>query len=212
MLEEPKKWAQARMAPQTWERLRRWAGSTAVSLGQTGAALQRWTSVGSEHVTSARAARMEPWRLVAAIFVVLIVSLLMSPLPTSMAMSVVPLVFLLCVGFCTSMADWVGGVAATITALICMDLIFFGAAGELDAFSTAPLMVVMLAFVLVAVGSIVLIERMKYDRANARLEAASLRAANTALSAVEIAAAQRPLETAKPTSMCFPPSSLRWPE
>ncbi|HYJ12775.1 MAG TPA: ATP-binding protein, partial [Thermomicrobiales bacterium] len=165
---------------------------SAVSLGETSAALQRWTSVGSEHVTSATAARLEPWRLVAAVFFLLVVSLLMSPLPAPMANSVVPLVFLLCVGFCTSMADWVGGVAAAITALICMDLIFFGETGRLDSFGSTTLTVVMLAFVLVATGSIVLIERMKYDRANARLEAASLRAANTALSAVEIAAAQRP--------------------
>lgn len=135
---------------------------------------------------------MEPWRIVASVFVILIMSLVLSPLPSSMAMPVVPLVFLLCVGFCTSMADWVGGTAAAITALICLDLIFLGRAGQLDAFTNATTLAVIITFAIICTLGIILIERMKYDRANARLEAASLRAANTALSAVEIAAAQRP--------------------
>ena len=192
MLEEPKKWAQARMTPQTWDRLRGWMGAAAVSVGGAMAAAQHWTNVGSEHVTSARSARMEPWRIVASVFVILIMSLVLSPLPGSMALAVVPLVFLLCVGFCTSMADWVGGVAAAITGLICLDLIFLGRGGRLDAFRNSTSLAVVITFAIVCALGIVLIERMKYDRANARLEAASLRAANTALSAVEIAAAQRP--------------------
>ena len=60
MIEETKKWAQARMAPQTWERMRRSATRMSKATGDGAAEARRWLTIGSEHVTSMRAARMEP--------------------------------------------------------------------------------------------------------------------------------------------------------
>lgn len=192
MLEEPKKWAQARMAPQTWEKLRHLVGTLAMAIAGIFSSVQQWTNIGSEHVISARTARMEPWRLLTTAAVASIVALLLSPLPADLAVTIVPIVLLLCIGFCTFIADWVGGVTAAAISLISLDLLVLGNSGDLDSLSTWQSTIALVVFALVAAGSIALIERLKYDRANARLEAASLRAANTALSAVEIAASQRP--------------------
>lgn len=92
----------------------------------------------------------------------------------------------------TYIADWVGGIAAWATAAICLDLLFLGERAQLDFVATLGYAVTMGIFTVAAGLSIAIVEHLKYDRARARLEVAALRAANTALSAVEIAAARRP--------------------
>jgi len=192
MFEETKKWAQQRMAPQTWDRLRHSTATLADSLGRGASTSRRWLTIGSEHVTSMRSARLEPWRLVLAALAAFLTALLLSPLNGHGPDTAPALVLLVCIGLSTYMADWVGGVAAAIVSLVCLDLFFVGESPALDSISSADAIVVMVVFALAAAAAIATIEHLKYDRANARLEAASLRAANTALTAVEIAAAQRP--------------------
>jgi len=180
------------MAPQTWERWRRSARSLSQATGQGTSAARRWLTIGSEHVTSMRAARMEPWRLVAAAVFTFVCAFSLSPFDSG-GPDPVPVLFLLVVvGLCTYMADWVGGVTAAIVASFSLDIYFFGHTPNLDAWRYTPPTVTMIAFLLASAATVATIEHLKYDRANAKLEAASLRAANTALSAVEIAAAQRP--------------------
>lgn len=180
------------MAPETWERLRRTGPTVRRSLRQSVSASHRWVSVGGEHVTSMREARIEPWRLLVAAVASLAVAIVLSPLHGHGLNTVPVLCLLLCVGLSTYIADWVGGVAATLVSLICLDLFFLGEAGSIDAFNRLTAAITILVFALASAAALVTIEHLKYDRAAARLEAAALRAANTALSAVEIAAAQRP--------------------
>lgn len=192
MFENTRKWAQARMAPQTWERLRASTAGIGQTAGRGVSTSRRWVTIGSEHVTSMRSARLEPWRLILAALAAFLVALTLSPLESEGLIAVPALLLLVSVGLSTYMADWVGGVTATVVSLICFDIFFIGDRPGLDSFSMIQTAVVMTSFALASTGAIATIEHLKYDRANARLEAASLRAANTALTAVEIAAAQRP--------------------
>ncbi|MBA3276126.1 MAG: GAF domain-containing protein [Chloroflexia bacterium] len=192
MFEKPQKWARARMAPETWERLRQSTAGLSGSLNRGASASRRWVTIGSEHVTSMRSARFEPWRIILAALAVFIVALIFSPLEGQGLDTVPALLLLVCVGLSTYMADWVGGVTASVVSLICLDVFFIGDTPALDSLPMAQSFVIMAVFALASAAAVATIEHLKYDRANARLEAASLRAANTALSAVEIAAAQRP--------------------
>jgi PAS domain S-box-containing protein len=164
----------------------------AASANEGAVSLRHWVGIGSEHVTSFRSARMEPWRLVVAALLVLAVSLALSPLDGVLATAVVPMVLLIVVGLCTYIADWVGGATGTTISLVCLDVFFLGGTPAIDAFRNSTSAIILLSFGLISAVVVATIEHLKYDRANARIEAASLRAANTALSAVEIAAAQRP--------------------
>ncbi len=192
MFEETRKWAQARMSPQTWDRLRHSTSGLSQSLGRGVTVSRRWVNIGSEHVTSMRSARLEPWRLILAALAAFLVALALSPLHGDDVDTVPALFLLICVGLSTYMADWVGGVAASIVSVICLDVFFLGESPAIDSFPMAQSSIVIAVFAMASAVAIATIEHLKYDRANARLEAASLRAANTALTAVEIAAAQRP--------------------
>lgn len=192
MFEHTRKWAQARMAPQTWERLRVSTAGAGQAVGRGVSTSRRWVTIGSEHVTSMRSARLEPWRLILAALAAILVALALSPLESEGLIAVPALLLLVSVGLSTYMADWVGGVTAAVVSLICFDIFFIGESPAFDSFRMIQTSVVMVSFALASAGAIATIEHLKYDRANARLEAASLRAANTALTAVEIAAAQRP--------------------
>ena len=180
------------MAPQTWERLRASATGAGQTVGRGVSTSRRWVTIGSEHVTSMRSVRLEPWRLILAALAALLVALVLSPMESERLVAVPALMLLLSVGLSTYMADWVGGLTAAVVSLICLDIFFIGATPAFDSFRMLQSSVVMASFALASAGAIATIEHLKYDRANARLEAASLRAANTALTAVEIAAAQRP--------------------
>ncbi len=180
------------MAPQTWDRMRKAGSRVAANANEGAASVRRWAGVGSEHVTSFRSARMEPWRLVVAALLIVILSLALSPLDGMLAVAIVPMSLLIGVGLCTYIADWVGGATGAVIALVCLDVFFLGRTPAIDAFRNSTSGIILLAFGVIAAIAVTTIEHLKYDRANARIEAASLRAANTALSAVEIAAAQRP--------------------
>jgi PAS domain S-box-containing protein len=191
MLDKSKSWARERMAPQTWERVGRSASNVRQAGIRSASASRRWVSVGGEHVTSMRSARMEPWRLLLATALTFLCAFALSPFDGA-GDDPIPILFLvICVGASTYMADWVGGVAATLTAVVCIDAFFLGRTPALDAYRYTSPTFTQVVFVLCAAATVMTIEHLKYDRANARLEAASLRAANTALTAVEISAGRR---------------------
>ena len=191
MFDRSKTWARDRMAPQTWDRIGRSAASARRTSASAAQASRRWVSIGEEHVTSMRSARMEPWRLLVAATLTLLCGLLLSPFDGSGDDAIPILLLMVCIGLSTYIADWVGGVTATITAVIGLDVWFIGRTPRIDAFVYTSSTVTMLVFVISAAVTVMTVEHLKYDRANARLEAASLRAANTALTAVEISAARR---------------------
>jgi len=192
MFDETKRWAQARMDPRTWDRLRNLGGSSMRTVGSAAAGARRWVSIGSEHVTDMRAARFEPWRLIFAAAVAFFPALLLSLVDLHGVIAIPIVVLLIAIGISTYVADWVGGVTALVVSVICLDLFFIGQRQVFDAWETSRAFATVAAFIAGAAPWIVMIEHLKYDRARARLEVAALRAANTALSAVEIAAAQRP--------------------
>lgn len=192
MLHQTKKWAQARMGPETWDRMRDSAGRSVASIRQSARAARRWATIGSEHVTSMRSPRVEPWRLLFAAMVVLGPALLLAVADPDRADAAPALVLLIAIGLSTYVADWVGGITAWLMAVSCLDLLFIGEQMRFDSFATLSPAATIAIFTISAGLTIAAIEHLKYDRASARLEAAALRAANTALSAVEIAAARRP--------------------
>lgn len=192
MLEQTKKWAQARMAPETWDRLRDAMGNSGSALHRATRSARRWATIGSEHVTSMRSPRIEPWRLLFATLVIVCPSLLLALADPDRLDTAPAIALLVAIGLSTYVADWVGGITAWVTSVLCLDVLFIGDPMRLDGLSTIAQAVTIAMFTIGATVAIAAIEHLKYDRANARLEAAALRAANTALSAVEIAAARRP--------------------
>lgn len=192
MLDYLRRWARARMAPATWHRLSHAGSTTAESIQDSVVATRRWVSIGSDHVTSMRSARIEAWRLLFSALVVLSSALLLYGVNLDLPESIPILCLLLGVGLSTYVADWVGGVAALAIAAVCLDLFFLREVPTLDAFLGWQPLLSVTAFLLASGVAIAIVEHLKYDRASARMESAALRAANTALSAVEIAAARRP--------------------
>jgi PAS domain S-box-containing protein len=192
MLDNLTRWARARMAPATWQRLSEARSATTQTIHQATDSTRRWVSIGSDHVTSMRSARVELWRLVVSALVVLAPALVLFGLDVGMSDTIPVLLLIVCVGLSTYVADWVGGVTATVISIICLDLLFIRDDLEFDAHTAWNPLITSLTFLVVSGITIATIEHLKYDRASARLESAALRAANTALSAVEIAAARRP--------------------
>lgn len=180
------------MAPTTWHRVSEAGSVTKQSVQQVAHSSRRWVSIGSDHVTSMRSARVELWRLVFSALAVLVPALLLFALDLDMSDTVPAFLLILCVGLSTYVADWVGGVTALIIATICLDLLFLRQDMEREVHSMWNPLIIIVGFLIVCGIAITTIEHLKYDRASARLETAALRAANTALSAVEIAAARRP--------------------
>lgn len=186
-----KKWAKDRMAPETWDRAATGMARAGHGLAEAGARARLWASIGSDHVTSMRAARIEPWRLVFAVMVILIPAALLS-MPVDVVPAIPMATFLLIIALSTYVADWVGGVTSVITGLVMLDLLFVRDHWQFDAWDDKGSLWILFAFIISSAGIIMLFEHMKYDRASAKLEAAAMRAANTAFNAVEIAAASRP--------------------
>jgi PAS domain S-box-containing protein len=186
-----KKWARDRMAPETWDRASNGMTRMGHALADAGSRARRWASIGSDHVTSMRAARIEPWRLVFAIMVIAIPGALLT-LPTGVVPAIPMAIFLVIIALSTYVADWVGGATSVATGLITLDLFFVGDSWRFDAWDDKTSLWILFAFIISSSGIIMLLEHMKYDRASAKLEAAAMRAANTAFNAVEIAAASRP--------------------
>jgi PAS domain S-box-containing protein len=180
------------MAPTTWERASTLLSSAGGGFADLGSNARHWASIGSEQVTSMRAARIEPWRLVFAFTVIVIPAFLLSLVTPRLGATVPVIFFLAAVALATYVADWVGGLTATITGTLGLDLLFIEERWRFDAWDVPRQVWVLLSFVLGAAVFVSLFEHLKYDRASARLESAAMRAANTAFNAVEIAAASRP--------------------
>ncbi|MDQ3654864.1 MAG: hypothetical protein M3457_07280, partial [Chloroflexota bacterium] len=186
MLDRTRNWARARMAPGTWDQFRDVADRTGTSLRQQALAARRWATIGSEHVTSMRSPRIEPWRLLFAVFAVFGSAFFLAAVDQDRHDTPPALLLLVAIGLSTYIADWIGGIAAGISAIIWLDLLFVGTLMRFDSLSSVPHAATIGGFSIAAGLSIAIIEHLKYDRAKARLEAAALRAANSALSAVEI--------------------------
>lgn len=169
------------------------AGRSAnASMQQSSESLRKWATIGSDQVTSMRHARFEPWRLVFSAAAIgtplLIIGLLVPDVDPAL---VAPLL-IVSVMLATYVADWVGGLTAIIVASILMDLVMLGDRWSFDVWDNGRDLFVLILFLVLAGSTAATVERLKYDQASARLDAAAMRAANTALNAVEIAAAQRP--------------------
>jgi PAS domain S-box-containing protein len=186
-----KQWARDRMAPETWDRAAVAMSRAGHAFAGTGAKAREWASIGSDHVTSMRAARIEPWRLVFALLVIVVPGTLLS-FARDMDSAIPVTLFLMMIALSTYVADWVGGATSVVCSLVMLDLLFIGQRWNFDAWDLRTDLWTLFAFIVASAGIIMLFEHLKYDRASAKLEAAAMRAANTAFNAVEIAAASRP--------------------
>lgn len=183
MLESTKQWARARMAPDTWERVSR-VGQRSGRL--VNAVVERW----DERFPPATRRRVDAWRVIGGLAFVAIPTLLLS-LVTFQSLAI-PMIFLLVgVGVSCYISDWIGGLASVIAVLVLVPILYleepWHVPNQLDTDTVATLV----AF---AVGSgllLMMVEHLKQERASARVEAAAMRAANTALNTVEIVAAGR---------------------
>lgn len=187
-----KLWARARMAPETWDRIGEAARAGAVTLRTSSASLRKWAAIGSDQVTSMRNARIEAWRLVFSAGAIALPLLIIAIADPQADPALVAPLLIVSVMLATYVADWVGGATAIIVAAVLLDFLLLGDPWTFDDWRSARDLTVLLLFLFLAGATASTIERLKYDQANARLEAAAMRAANTALNAVEIAAAQRP--------------------
>ncbi len=187
-----KNWARARMAPTTWDRASATLAGIGHAMAELGSNTRHWASIGSDHVTSMRAARIEPWRLVFAFTIVIVPALLLASITPHLGPEIPIVFFLLSVALATYVADWVGGLTSALTSLVVLDLFFLGIRGRVDFWDVRNQVWVLLVFGLGSALFVSLFEHLKYDRASAKLEASAMRAANTAFNAVEIAAASRP--------------------
>lgn len=180
------------MAPSTWDRAASLVSASGTAIADLGASARHWASIGSEQVTSVRAARIEPWRLVFAFTVITVPGLLIALLAPSVGPGIPAIVFLVAIAFATYAADWAGGLTATVTSVLALDILFIADRWRIDVWKEPDRIWLLLVFAVGSGALVSLFEHLKYDRASARLEAAAMRAANTAFNAVEIAAASRP--------------------
>lgn len=180
------------MAPETWERSTHAVTRSGHFVAESAQRARHWATIGSEHVTSMRTARIEPWRLLFAIIAVTIPCFILFMLDPEIDPAIPALFVVLAVAISTYSADWLGGATCAIVGLATLDLGFMGEAGAFDVWRSHRNIVLLVALAAVCACLISLFEHLKYDRASARLEAAAMRAANTAFNAVEIAAASRP--------------------
>lgn len=169
------------------------------AVAASGRAIQRsavevrhWASVGSDTVTSFRNARIEPWRLVFAIAIIILPMLMLSILPWAIPDAVLVAILLALILLATYAADWIGGFTATLTGLMTLDVLFLGARNSFDFWYNVPTLWLVIIYLASATSLIMMTEHLKHELAIARIEASALRAANTAFYSVEIAAAQRP--------------------
>lgn len=192
MIDRTKDWARARMTPSTWQTLSTsWAQASRTARG-IGVAARRWATIGSDSVTSMRSARVEPWRILFAASIVLLPTILLGLFGATSSLTLPVIVFLLAIGLSTYIADWVGGMTSLIVAFASLELVFTGQTWQINLFQEGGATGTLVTFTIAGIGLIAMFESVKYDRANAKLESAAMRAANTAINAVEIAAAQRP--------------------
>ncbi len=187
-----KQWAQARMTPETWNRIVGIFAAGGRGVQRSARELRMWASIGSDTVTSFRNARVDPWRLVFAIVVVLVPMLALNLMPFAIPLAVLVAILLALILLSTYAADWVGGLTSTITGLASLDVFFIGRQGIFDSWDVTTDLWIIVIYLLAAAALITMMEHLKHELAIAKIEASALRAANTAFYSVEIAAAQRP--------------------
>lgn len=186
------RWARARMAPETWERLVLAAQTGGTTVRNSSGSLRKWASIGSDQVTSMRHARIELWRLVFSAAAIAIPLLIITVANPNADPALVAPLLVVSVVLATYVADWVGGATAILVAAFLLDFLLLGDPWSFNDWRSSRDLIVLLLFLFLAGATAATVERLKYEQANARLDAAAMRAANTALNAVEIAAAQRP--------------------
>lgn len=180
------------MTPETWNRIVEAIAAAGRAVQRTALEIRLWASIGSETVTSFRNARVEPWRLVFAIGIIVIPMLILSALPWAVPVAILVAILLALILLATYAADWVGGLTATLTGLVALDLLFVGATGTFDFRSDSTTLWLIITYLAAAAALVIMTEHLKHELAFAKIEASALRAANTAFYSVEIAAAQRP--------------------
>jgi len=190
VFESAKEWARARMAPSTWTRLNATAASTNQAAADLRMSIERGTASAIDRIPANRSNRFDLWRIAMATALVIVPALIMAafafPDPTIPALAL-----LITVGLAAYLFDWVGGCVAIVVSLLALQMVFV----DHLSFSTnvsGEDIARLVAFALAGSLLVKMIEHLKNERFVARLDAAATRAANTALSAVEIAAAGRP--------------------
>lgn len=187
-----KKWAQARMTPESWNRIGNAMGATGRGIHRAASEVRHWADIGSDTVTSFRQVRLDPWRLLFAVMIVLMPTTILRLLPISIPVGVLIALLLGLVMVGTYAGDWLGGVTSAITGLVALDMFFLGQQAVFDFWHHAPQTWIVIFYLAAAGAMITLFEHVKHELALARMELSAQRAANTAFYAVEIAAAQRP--------------------
>ncbi len=187
-----KQWARARMEPESWNRIG--AGFAAAGRGakRSGVEVRHWIGIGSDTVTSFRTVRLEPWRLVFAIVVILVPMTILSLLPWTIPTAILIAILFALILLSTYAADWVGGLSSILTGYLALDMFFLGQRNTLDAWHSTTSTWIIVVYFLAAGALVTMTEHLKHELAIAKIEASALRAANTAFYSVEIAAAQRP--------------------
>ena len=179
------------MAPSTWTRLSTTAASTRQTAAELRDTIERRTNSVLERIPANRSARFDLWRIAMAVSIVLVPALILAIFDLS-DLTIPSLVLLVTVGFATYLSDRIGGWVSLIVSLFMLQFVIVDRfridLGGLNGGDIARL----LTFLIVGSLLVLVIEHLKNERSAARLEAAAMRAANTALSAVEIAAAGRP--------------------
>ena len=180
------------MTPESWNRIGAGFATGGRGVQRGVSEVQRWASIGSDTVTSFRTVRLEPWRLVFAIVIVLLPLTLLSALPWAIPTAVLIAVLLALILLSTYAADWVGGLTSILTGYLALDMFFLGEKNTLDAWHNSDMAWIVVTYFLAAGALVTMTEHLKHEVAIAKIEASALRAANTAFYSVEIAAAQRP--------------------
>ncbi|MGB3328169.1 MAG: hypothetical protein WBA46_04390, partial [Thermomicrobiales bacterium] len=160
------------MAPATWDRVSRLSQR---SSRFATAAVERW----DERFPPATRRRVDAWRILSGLAFVAIPALLLSLVDfQSLA---IPMVFLIVgVGVSGYVSDWIGGVASIITVLVLVPLLYIAEPWQVPDHIDADTLATLVAFALGSGLLLAMVEHLKQERSAARLEAAAMRAANTA--------------------------------
>jgi len=131
----------------------------------------------------------QPWRLVIAALVVFVPSAILSVFGPNLPVTTPGVVLLVAVAFSTYLADMAGGAAALILSALVLDFFFIGDHARFDLPGEGVQIAGLIVTLASGVGLIWLIQRIKNESLVARQDAMAARAAATALTSVEIAAA-----------------------
>lgn len=135
------------------------------------------------------AIRDQQWRLLVGVTTVLAPAVLLALLGPSVPVTTPGVLLLVAVAFSTYLADWVGGVTALVLSTIVLDVFFVGDRSFASAPKDAVEAVGYVATVASSAGLVWLIQWIKHESQIDRQAAIAARAAATALTSIEIAAA-----------------------